>query len=433
VNDRLFTLLCALGAFVLFYGFFIGDFVRRDADNAPSRPLSTEERPNGYRALWDWLEVANVRHDSLRHRYDWLLDGSKELPRGGNIMIVSLPAVRPPRDQESNSLTDWVRRGNTLVVLAALFDTPDWGVNSGNMLGELHTLTLLDFTLYKPKKIGAQPGGDTTDYEPNVPPIGLGVEPLATPKAERMRARGRHPLTEGVESVSALSEYASYKFTVASPEQGAILELMDDVGTGIPALWAGPLDEGTVVVSGYGSILTNKMLGRADNARLIANLLAWRLGPQGVVLFDDMHQGASSFYDADAFYSDPRLHATFWWIMGVWLAWAVLGTRLRARRRAITAPRESRFIRSVGNFFARAVPAHAAGERMCAHLFNDIRRSLGWPQNGEPVWDWLRSLSVVPAAEITALFEMHARLAAGGKVPLTRLQNLILAVRKQVL
>jgi hypothetical protein len=70
---------------------------------------------------------------------------------------------------------------------------------------------------------------------------------------------------------------------------------------------------------------------------------------------------------------------------------------------------------------------------MCTHLFNDIRLRLGWPQNGEPVWDWLRSLTAVPASEVVALERMHSRLAAGHKVDLNRLQNLILSVRKQVL
>ncbi|MGH8264120.1 MAG: hypothetical protein ACRETU_07240, partial [Steroidobacterales bacterium] len=308
-----------------------------------------------------------------------------------------------------------------------------WSLHAGDLLYELSSVTLLSFRQYQPQKSEKDAADGAVAQAPDRPPPTFGPVPLATPKAERLRKRGEHPLTAGVESVSALSEYASFKFTLTSPEQGAILELMDDVNTRLPALWAGPLEQGTIVVSGYGSILTNKMLGRADNARLFANLIAWRLGPQGVVLFDDMHQGASSFYDAEAFYDDQRLHSTFWWIMGVWLAWAVLGTRLRSRRPVVTAPRESLFIRSVGNFFARAVPANVAGERMCEHLFNDIRRSLGWPQNGEPVWDWLRSLSIVPAAEIVALVETHARLAAGRKVQLAKLQNLILSVRKQVL
>jgi hypothetical protein len=151
------------------------------------------------------------------------------------------------------------------------------------------------------------------------------------------------------------------------------------------------------------------------------------------MLFDDMHQGASSFYDPEAFFEDSRLHATFWWIIGLWFAWAVLTTKLRVNRPALVALREVGFIRSIGNFFARTVPVAAVGERLCAHLFNDIRQRLGWPQNGEPVWDWLRSLTAVPAAEVVALERMHTRLAAGQKVDLGRLQNLILSVRKQVL
>jgi hypothetical protein len=248
-----------------------------------------------------------------------------------------------------------------------------------------------------------------------------------------MSPRGNHPLTAGVEAVSALSEYWSYKFTTSSPDGGAVLELMDDVDTDLPALWAGPLGSGTIVVSAYGSIFTNKLLRRADNARLMSNLIAWRLAPQGVVLFDDMHQGASSFYDPEAFFNDSRVHATFWWIIGLWFVWAVLTTKLRVTQPALGPLHEVGFIRSIGNFFARTVPVAAVGERMCTHLFNDIRQRLGWPQNGEPVWDWLRSLTAVPASEVVALERIHSRLAAGHKVDLGHLQNLIISVRKQVL
>lgn len=444
MNDRLFTLLCAIGAFALFYGFFIGDFGGDDAA-AVSRPLSTEARPNGYLALRDWLAAAKIPYESLRHRYGWLTSDTGNLQRTGNVLIVTLPGLRPQRSHESADLVDWVRQGNTLVAVAGLFDTPEWGAQPGGVLAELKDMTLLDFKVYEPDKKDTRPASDDdeptdeADDEPadeQVPvqrPPGFTVDRLPEPKAERMRPRGTHALTTDVESVSAVSEYWSYKFTTASPEQGAVLEVMDDVDTGIAALWAGPLGAGTVVVSGYGSIFTNKMLGRADNARLFSNLIAWRLGAGGVVIFDDMHQGASSFYDPDAFFKDPRLHMTFWWIIGLWLAWAVLSTRLRATRPQITAPREAGFIRSVGQFFARTVPAGAVGERLCEHLFNDIRRRLGWAENGEPVWQWLRSLAVVPAAEVVELERLHGALVAGSKVDLSKLQNLLLSIRKQVL
>ncbi|HZF16752.1 MAG TPA: DUF4350 domain-containing protein [Steroidobacteraceae bacterium] len=444
MNDRVFTLLCAIGAFALFYGFFIGDFSGDDEKSAVSRPLSTEARPNGYLALRDWLAAEKIPSESLRHRYGWLANGKAGLKRTGNVLIVTLPGLRPQRSHEASDLVDWVRRGNTLVAVAGLFDTPEWGATPGGVMSELKDMTLLEFKVYRPDKKNDQPAGDDGEtagdeeegdtYDaPFDRPRGFTVDRLTEPKAERMRPRGAHALTRGIESISAVSEFWSYKFTTASPEQGAVLEVLDDVDTGIPALWAGPLGAGTVVVSGYGSIFTNKMLGHADNARLFANLIAWRLGAGGVVVFDDMHQGASSFYDPDAFFKDPRLHATFWWIMALWLAWAVFATRLRATQPLLAAPRESGFIRSVGQFFARAVPRVAVGERLCEHLFNDIRRSLAWPQNGEPVWQWLRSLAVVPAAEVVELERLHGELAAGRKVDLTKLQNLILSIRKQVL
>jgi len=437
MNDRLFTLLCAVGAFALFYAFFIGD-AGRDDENAPSRPLSTESRPNGYRGLADWLAAGDIRTESLRHRYDWLPSAANGLPRTGNVLIVSLPTARDVRNRETSDLTDWVRQGNTLVIVAGLFDTPEWGVEGGDILGDLKRMTLLDFKVYEPEDKNDDSGdsdgpGESDGSASPASEAAANLARLLSPKAERMSPRGAHPLTAGVEAVSALSEYWSYKFTVSSPDEGAVLELMDDVGTGLPALWAGPLGSGTIVISAYGSIFTNKLLGHADNARLMSNLIAWRLAPQGVVLFDDMHQGASSFYDPEAFFDDSRLHATFWWIIGLWFVWAVLATKLRVVQPALGPLREVGFIRAIGNFFARTVPVVAVGERLCAHLFNDIRQRLGWPQNGEPVWDWLRSLTAVPASEVMALERMHSRLAAGHKVDLSRLQNLILSVRKQVL
>jgi len=440
MNDRLFTFLCAFGAFALFYGFFIGNATRNDEDG-PSRPLSAESRPNGYRALSDWLASARIAQESMRHRYDWLLDPASGLKRSGNVLIVTLPGVRPARNRETADLVDWVRQGNTLVIAAGLFDTPEWSPPGMHVLEDLQRMARLQFTVYQPETDpgAATPATDEKDEdhgpgEPSQVPRALaGMVRLPQPKASRMQARGVHPLTRGVDSVSAVSEYPSDQFTTASPKGGAVLELMDDVETGLPALWVSPLGAGTVVVSAYGSVFTNKMLGRADNARLFANLLAWRLAPGGVVLFDDMHQGASSFYDAGAFFADPRLHATFWWIIGLWLVWVMLGTRLRARPPRVAQLREGSFVRSIGNLLARALPAGAVGERMCAHLFDDIRRKLGWPANGEPVWEWFRTLSGLPPGEVALLADLHARLDAGRRVDLVRLQNLILSIRKQLL
>ena len=460
MNDRLFTLLCAIGVFVLFYGFFIGDAGRQD-ENAASRPLSTEMRANGYRALRDWLLAEKIPVESLRHRYDWLNGGDSKLTRTGNLLVISLPSYRAARYKEMHKLVEWVRAGNTVIVAAGLFDTPEWGVDSNDLLGDLSRLAQLDFQIYRPKAAGSDEASKdestdstATDSDSNadtdtdtdtetapefapdaidgpVPQLGNGR--LEQPIASLLHVRGAHPLTAGVQTVSALSEFPSYKFTAPSPVHGGVIEVMDDVDTKLPVMWVASIGAGTVVVSGYGSILTNKLIGSTDNARLFANLIDWRLAPRGTVVFDDMHQGAASFYDADAFFHDARLHATFWWIIGVWFAWVMLRTRLRATPPRVTAPREIGFIRSIGNFFARTLEARTVAERLFAHLFNDIRRNLGWPANGEPVWPWLHGLSVVPSAEVLALEQMHARLASGRKVDLGRLQNLILHIRKQVL
>ena len=139
---------------------------------------------------------------------------------------------------------------------------------------------------------------------------------------------GDHPLTEGVAAVAALSEFPAGKFRARTPDHAPMLTLMQDEESGLDALWLIWEGKGTIIVSGYGSIFTNKLLGRADNARLLANAVTRYVAPGGYVIFDDIHQGAASFYDADAFFADSRLHATLGWIGGLWLLWVLGSTRL---------------------------------------------------------------------------------------------------------
>ena len=128
MKERLVTLGLALGALALFYILFLPKPASEDA--APALPLSTEMRPDGYLAAWRWLTAESIPVAALHERYDGLLAGSASQAATGNVLLTILPHKLPVRPEEAAQLDSWVERGNTLLVMAALDDTPAWALMS---------------------------------------------------------------------------------------------------------------------------------------------------------------------------------------------------------------------------------------------------------------------------------------------------------------
>ncbi len=119
------------------------------------RPTTEERGANGYQAAMQWLDHEHIRTISLRERYDRL--PKKNLAATGNLLIVTLPATAVFKTEEFRPLDHWVREGNTLVVLAALSDTPDWAFSFGGMTpGDLNLLTGLEFESTRSRDLRAQ-------------------------------------------------------------------------------------------------------------------------------------------------------------------------------------------------------------------------------------------------------------------------------------
>jgi Domain of unknown function (DUF4350) len=132
MRERLITFLCALGAIVLFMAMFMQRETAFDRRNDIPRPTTQERRGNGYHAAMNWLEAEGIRATSLRQRFDSLASRD-DLPPRGNLLIVTLPATGGFRTEEFRPLDEWVRAGNTLLVLAALSDNPDWAFAFGGL------------------------------------------------------------------------------------------------------------------------------------------------------------------------------------------------------------------------------------------------------------------------------------------------------------
>ena len=69
-----------------------------------------------------------------------------DVPPRGNLLVLTLPAVEVFRSEEFAALDQWVRKGNTLLIMAALVDQPGWGARrASGAVAEIESLTGLEF------------------------------------------------------------------------------------------------------------------------------------------------------------------------------------------------------------------------------------------------------------------------------------------------
>ena len=440
MRERLTTLACALGALFLFATlFFRGDtLVARRA----SPPTSVERAANGLAAARNWLTAEGVRTVSLRERFDSLPRHS-ELAASGNLLIVSLPAITNFRTDEAVTLDRWIRNGNTLLVMAALRDRPGWAQFPMTMSNDLQLLTELSLAAARPRRAVAvgRPSRPTpaagrdarAGRTPEVKHDGDGgpvplrfMSQLPSPELGTLVPNRPHPYFNGVMRAEALSDYAPLRGALSLPPTGFALSLAHDGGNDGDAFWVRTVGDGAIMVSGFGSLFSNRALGRADNARLLANLISASVAADGAVVFDDEHQGLSEAYDPARFYRDPRLYATLGVIGTVWLIWVLGGTQLRAPRSRPAAPRQAELVRTTGLFLARVLRPAAAARRMFDQFLRRAGAAAG--RNAADVaalWDWLENHPRLARAEVSQLRVWYAAASANRRVPLIRLHNLL--------
>jgi hypothetical protein len=407
VRERLVTLGCALAALLLFIVLFVDPGRGLDRRRNVPRPTTEEVRGNGYHAAYAWLAASHLRTVSLRDRFDTLFTRG-DLARAGNVLVVTLPGTELYRIAETRPLQRWIRAGNTLLVLAALADAPDWAtVSGGAIVGDLKVLSGLDFAsadASEPRKLAP------ATLLPNL----------------------SHAYFAGVGWALAASPHPEEQWTARLPYAGFMLSLAHERATGNPVLWTSVAGEGRIVVCALGSLFTDNALGLADNAQLLANIIGANLAPRGAVIFDDFHQGLSTAYDPQKFYSDPKLYLTGLILLGLWFVWVLGATRLRTHAARVAAPREADLVRANGAFLARVLANDAAARLLFEHLLRRLAQHM--PQSsarGGP-WEYLHALAHLSSADLAQLERWHTRAFAGERVPLVRLYNLIRRIEMQV-
>ena len=400
MKDRLVTAGGALLALLAVVAIGLADY-----QPPATRPTSVEAGPNGYRALRDWLQDGGIEVASHRGR----LTGLTERYGIGNLLVSTLPYQLPMQQDEIRGLRAWVAAGNTLLLLAALNDTPDWsaGAVPDAFLDDLAALTGMAF-----ETVETAMGRNEEEV----------LDVLQPQRTIALRPVAAHPLTAGVQALAGVTDGRTDVWQVASAPAALRLRVAVTESEGVDAIWQIRHGDGHVLLAGLGSLAVNRNIAAADNARFVANVVRHHLAVGKRAIFDDMHQGLSSLYDPAAFFKDQRLHASIAFVLALWFVY-MIGTwnRLASPRQRAAEPGQQDFVRAVGGFFARKLGAVEAGRQLFRFCFVELAgRGSRFEQ---PPW---RQLDVNPAIDKALLATIkadHARLSAGKRVDLRRLRN----------
>ncbi len=428
MKDRLVTLSGALMA-LLAVGVLL--FPSRNGQDAElSSPTTTDRGQYGLAGLHRWLSEESIPTLSWRRRYDSLIT-DPELSDSGNLLVLSLPQKLPAREQELDELHDWLAAGNSVLILTAMSDDPPWSQerdwHSSNSL-----VSQLGFHFDTPDREdgSAQARGDAVNAES----VSDMIHSLSR-QTVVLTPSCRHPLLAEVASIETRHFPALAKIWRLESGSGSRLSLplLWTMPDREPTFWETRVGEGRAWISSYPDLFGNVTLGLADNARLITNLVRAALGSQGTVIFDDMHQGLSTLYDPEAFFSDPRLHHTLWFVLGFWLLYVTGRSNRLAPLRARPLPRRAvELVQAMGGLFARRLSDNTVQLQLFSHFFNHVRALRGLPTNGKPEWEVLERSPRLDAETVSRLKGAYEAAASRRKLDPVELTNLLNRTREEL-
>jgi len=253
------------------------------------------------------------------------------------------------------------------------------------------------------------------------------LESYDVPEKIPLAATGPHALLAGVHELALETDYEPQEWSLRMPYDNFVLTLARGAN-GEGALFEQRLGSGRILLAAGGTLFSNRALGNDDNARLFANIVHVTMAPNGLVLFDDLRQGLSASYDPARFYRDSRLYTTIFILAGLWFAWVLGGTKLRAPVGDAHDPSEAELVRRAGGLIARSVAPWHAALTLFDHFFARVARAArgaGHAARQEELWHWLERHAAILPQELDQLKGWYADAHAQRKLPLVPLQNLL--------
>ena len=199
MKDRLITLVFALAAFVLSLFLLIPP---HPSEKELSLPTTEDKGSAGLKGLYQWLKSNDVAIYSLRKGFN-TLNQPNSRPATGNILFLSLPQHTHALHDEWLDLHTWIKRGNTVFILAAGYFKPEWAQEKNSFYAINQLLKGFDLTLSKTK----------TEHDLNDKKINKSFkhyidalkDNLASllPEDITLHPDSKHPLTQQVSSVQS--------------------------------------------------------------------------------------------------------------------------------------------------------------------------------------------------------------------------------------
>lgn len=407
-----------------------------------SKPTSEDQGVSGLFAMYKWLTDSGVNTLSLRKPVSRILD--TDMSDSGNVMLISLPYTRRALESEWSAVNQWIARGNTAVVfVAGLYDRPGW-MSLNDVFSPIKKITASEFSL----------NSDTVSVEYSEDEsIGLGdlqeQIDLFKSKPLKLSPMIHHPLFNNIKTIDA--KYQPYLLQPVESDgeqwEKTFYLLKSDLarlGMGLMkvensfeveedgvvlsdfseryVMWLLPVGDGWVYLSAFPDLLSNSMLKESENARWFTQLLQQHLSSSGYVIFNDYPFGLSDLYDADAFFSDKRLHYTFVFVALFWLTYALaFSPRLAPVRVLRNMPDNTDFIEASAGFFSRRLKVRTVSKALSTALIDELKNRT--QLKDKQFWDWLQDHPDVYDEDVVIL--KHASGEKNGKVKLIQLTQVI--------
>jgi len=430
MKDRFITLVSGLFALYI----VIALLAPPSEPDYASYPLSIDRDQHGLALLYEWLGKNNIPLHALRQRYDDISSLAK-MPDVGNLIFISLPLKIEARQEEIASLRQWIAQGNTALLLVAHSDAPEWAPKNRNTLiySNYPLLSALgfDISIDVDEEEDSEEDEKETDDAKSLYDAIKSSQPIET---TLVPAAINNSLLKSVKVMQQPRQDTKWVLSPRETSRGSriLFSEIDNKASG--ALWQTRIGDGTVIISRYADLFSNNWLAKGDNARLFDTLLQQHRSDNGFVLFDDMHQGLTELYDPDAFYSDPRVHNTLWFLFSFWLLYLIgHSNRLAPPSTSPVKVHAADFIRAMGGLFARRLSNATAALGLIRAFFNEIRLQYGLPANGQPVWEILDNAPRIQQQQVIALQTHYKNAQENKKQNLVTLQNQLRETRKSLL
>jgi len=430
MRDTLITLAGALLSFIV-----LVNLMSPQTEQKPvSRPTTEDAGSHGMKALYSWLAQNNFNVYSLRTPVTRI--DRQMLPAGGNLMIVSLPLAREPLDSEWLALNNWIREGNAMLVLASLYNIPQWGKThewsrQDDIKDAISKLTEDEFALQRDVIEDNEAEFSLADMQKSIQAF--------KPSAYHLYPAVEHSLFDEVYELETIHTPGMYQYknetddteaaywTIESDSSRLALRLVYGESEELTAMWLLPIGKGWIYLSAFPDLLGNGVVKQQDNARWFTNLISHTVSNGGYVVFDDYHFGLSDLYDPEAFFADDRLHISLLFIGAFWLIYALgRSPRLAPVRNRSIKPATRDFIEAMAGFFSRRIKPAAIAHELATRLLEDITTHT--QLSGDALWNWLHDHPNISQQDIQGL--QRASGHSPGKTKLIQLTRSISRIQK---